>query len=262
MRRWHRTVGKWTLRGLLLLLFLAAFYIAAVAFPYPLFTHKHRCDEFTIYSNQPLPDEVEQVIEGVRARIGAMEYARPGAECRVFICGNQRLYSLFAFLTRRSSNSLGIGLSLIGNIYLNEPKIRRNAAHNYGGIRHSRFEGDFAEAIAHEIAHFNVVKRLGFRTAIDLPFWKGEGYAEYQANLATTRGDSSYVFIDRIDLLLNDAIWGHYEPIARRLFECHLLVEFLAEVKRFGLNDLVDETVTETFAREEMFTWYEERRGT
>ena len=189
-----------------------------------------------------------------------MEYARPGAGCRVFICGEQRLYSLLAFLTRKSSNSMAIGLSLFGNMYLNEKRIRWIAADNHGGIRHSRIEGDFAEATAHEIAHFNVVERLGFWTAKDLPFWKSEGYAEYQANLAMTRADSFYVFTDRIDLLLNDAFWGD-ESVARRLFEWHLLVEFLAEVKGFGLNDLVDEAVTETFAREEILAWYKEQRS-
>lgn len=261
MRRWNRTLGIWTLRGFLIVVLLVAAYLTALAFPYPLFNNVQRFDEFTVCSSQPLPDGYGQIIDGVRSRIEAMEYARPGAGCRVFICGDQRLYSLFAFLTRQSPNTMGIGLSLFGNVYLNEPMIRRVARQNYGGIRHSRFEGNLAELISHEIAHFNAVKRLGFRPSMEVPFWKSEGYAEYQANLAATRADASYALTDRIDLLMNDSFWGRGASLARRLFESHLLVEFLAEVKGFGLDELIDESVTEELAREEMLAWYEEQRS-
>ena len=117
---------------------LAALDVTALAYPYPLFAHKQQFDEFTIYSGRPLSNEYEEVIEGVRSRVTAMEYARPGAGCRVFICG---------------------------------------------------------------------------------------------------------------------------ESMARRLFEWHLLVEFLAEERGFDLKDLIDEAVTETFAREEMLAWYEDQRS-
>jgi len=258
MRYWNKTLGKWMLRVVVFLFLLVALDVAVLAYPAPLFAHKGAFEEFTVYSSHPIPDQFAQVMEGVRARISAMEYARPGEHCRVFICGSERLHGFFAFLTRRTSNSMGIGLSAFGNMYLNEPKIRRVAARNYGGIRHSRFEGDFAEVIAHEIAHFNGVKELGFRRAMAVPFWKSEGYAEYQANLAATRADSAYVFTDRIDLLLNDAFWGGDASPARGLYEGQVLVEFLAEVKGFGLLDLLDEAVMESWARREMLAWYAE----
>jgi hypothetical protein len=156
---------------------------------------------------------------------------------------------------------MALGLSVFGNVFVNQQKVLRVAAHNSRGIRHSRFEGDFGEVIAHEIAHFNVVKAVGFRNAIAVPFWKSEGYAEYQANLAPTRADSSYDFTERIDLLMDRAFWGSDDSIARRLFEWHLLVEYLGEVKGFGLNDLIDEAVTEASVRDEMLEWYEEQRS-
>jgi hypothetical protein len=260
MARWYKTLGKWVLRIFLIVFILLLLNIAALAYPNPLFAHKQRFEEFTVYSSQPVPADFERVIEDARARVEAMENARPGARHRVYICSDSKRYAILAFLSRRSSNSMAIGLSVFGNIYMNEPKIRRMAAENYGGIRHSRFEGDFAEAIAHEIAHFNVVKTLGFWKAIDMPVWKSEGYAEYQANIAATRGDSSYRFADRVDLLMNRNFWGG-GSFARQLFEWHLLVEFLADVKGIGLEDLVEEAINEQDARREMLAWYEERRS-
>ena len=261
MKRWQRTIGKWALRGFLLLLLLVALDVTALALPYPLFDYKYQSEGFSIYSSWALPGDVEEIVEWAQARVDAMDYTRPDAGYRVFICGDERLYSVFAFLTRRSTNSLGIGMTVLGNMYLNESKIRRFAAGRHGRIPHSRYEGNLSEVVAHEIVHFNMVKKLGFWRATRMPVWKSEGYAEYQANIAATRADGSYVFADRIDLLTNDAFWGRGASMARSLFEWHLLVEFLAEEKGFDLEDLADEAITETFAREEMLAWYETQRS-
>lgn len=260
MRRWQRTAGKWALRGILLLVLLAALDVAALAFPYPLFDQEFQSDNLSIYSSAPLPFDVAEIAEGVRARVDAMECGRTDAGYRVFICGDERLYTFFAFLSRKSSNSMGIGLSLLGNMYINGPRINRIAAKEYGRIPHSRFEGNLSFVIAHEIAHSNVIKALGLRTALGLPAWKSEGYADYQAALAGARADRSYELADRIDLLTDDSFWGSGHSISRKLYEWHLLVEFLAEEKGFDLSDLIDEAVTEASARREMMAWYEERR--
>jgi len=260
MRRPLRIAGTWALRGTVVLLLLAALDITALAFPYPFFPHRQDFGEFTVCSSRPIPDGFGQVIEDTRTRAAAMEHAHPGADHRVFLCSDERLYSLFAFLTRRSPSTMAIGLSVFRNMYLNEPKIRRVAAHNVLGIRHSRLEGDLAEVIAHEIAHGTVVRRLGFRNALALPVWKSEGYAEYQANLAAARADDSYVFADRVALLLDDAAWSG-SHVARQLFEWHLLVEFLAEEKGVRLEALADQSVTETWARQEMLAWYGGQRS-
>lgn len=254
-----RSVGKWILRGLILLILLEGLHITAVAFPLPLFPHKTRFDEFTVYSRKPLPENFAHVIDDARLRVGAMEYAQPGAKIRVYLCDTEKLYSLFAFLTRRGSNTFAIGLSIFDNMYLNETMIR-DAGDNDGWIQHSRFEGNYAEVIAHEIAHFNIVDEFGYRAAMHMPVWKGEGYAEYQANLAATRADPSYDFTERIALLRNGLFWGGNSQ-ARSLFEWHLLVEYLAEIEGYALVDLIDEGVTEEAARASMLAWYDAQRS-
>jgi hypothetical protein len=253
------SVGKWILRVLILLILLEGLHITAVAFPFPLFPHKTRFDEFTVYSRKPLPENFAHVIDDARMRISAMEHAQPGAKIRIYLCDTEKLYSFFGFLTRRGSNSFAIGLSIFDNMYLNETKIRR-AANSNGWIRHSRFEGNYAEVIAHEIAHFNVVDELGYRAAMRMPVWKGEGYAEYQANLGTTRTDPSYDFMARIALLHDGMFWGGNSQ-ARSLFEWHLLVEYLAEVEGHALTDLIDESLTEESARASMLAWHGAQRS-
>lgn len=251
--------GKWLLRVVLLLLLPVAIDVAILAFPAPLFAHRQEFDEFTIYAQHPITDRYDQTIAETRTRIAAMENARPGARCRIFLCDSEKLYALFAFLTRRTANSLAIGMSWLGNVYVNQTKVQRFAAANHLGIRHCRFEGNLAEVIAHEVVHFNLVKSLGYRRALRLPVWKSEGYAEYQANLAVTRVDIAYDFSERIELWLDEQAWGGKDSFARRLFGWHLLVEFLAEVKVMGLEDLTQEAVTEASARRELLAWYTTR---
>ncbi len=260
MKARAKTISKWILRGFLFLFLIEGLHITALAFPFPLFSHKGSFAEFTVYSRNPIPEGFEQTIDDTRSRVAAMDHTHPGANIRVYLCDSQEFYSVFTFLVRKGSNSLGFGLSIFDNIYLNETKIRRMAEQNNAGIRNSRFEGNYAEVIAHEIAHFNLVDELGYRAAMRVPFWKAEGYAEYQANIAAVRTDPEYDFLDRIALLRDSRFWAGNES-ARCLFEWHLLVEYLIDVEEYDLYGLIDEVVTEPSARARMFAWYGEQRS-
>lgn len=259
-KTWLRRLGRWALRAFLALVMLEILHISALVFPTPVFAHRGVFEEFTVYSNEPLPAGFDRVAADARARIAAMENSRPGVHYRVFICGDERLYSVFAFLTRRPANSLAIGLSVFGNLYLNGPKIQR-MARSSRPVRHSRFEGSISEVIAHEVAHFNIVRTHGYWAAMRMPVWKSEGYAEHQANLAATRADSTYAFVERVDLLRDDYFWGD-SSYARQLFEWQLLVEHLVDVQGVDLAGLMRATVTEAGTREQMLAWYGEQRRT
>lgn len=253
-------IVRWTLRGLAAIAVLAGLYVGALAFPRPLFAHSARFDGFTVYADRPLTEEAGRMVDEARRRVAAMERARSGGPHRVFLCADPRLYSVFTFLTRRSSNSLGIGLWALNTIYVNETKVQRMVAAG-GRPRHSRFEGSAAEVIAHEIAHFNAIETLGLRPAVRLPLWKQEGYAEYQANLAATRDDPGYDFAARVALLLDDGFWGPGNTVARRYYGWQLLVEFLGDIEGMGLPEIADDAVTESEARSRMLAWYEARRA-
>ncbi len=259
MRALLRAVGVWMLRGALAVTILVALDVAILALPYPFFSHRQQFGEFTVHSSRPIPDGFGQVIEEARARVAAMDHARPGERHRVFICGDERLYSLFARLTRRSPNSQAIGLAVFRYMYLNDRKIAHMAAHNFLGIRHSALAGNVAGVIAHEIAHETLIRGLGWKAALALPAWKSEGYAEYQANLAAKQADDSYDFADHAALFLDDAQWGH-SPTAQQLFGWHVLVEFLVEEMGMGLEALARESVAEAGAREQLVAWYGQQR--
>ena len=118
----------------------------------------------------------------------------------------------------------------------------------------------FFAFLAHEIAHFNSVRALGFRAHLGQPLWKSEGWAEYQANLSAIRADPDYDLAHRVDLLLDGSHWGGRGGAARFQWESQLLVEFLGEVKGYGLEDLVKDEVTQSSTREQMMAWYRNAR--
>jgi hypothetical protein len=257
-----RRIGKWSSRLGLALAVAAALYIAPILYPTPLFAYGERFGEYRVYSDEPIPADFARVIEEAARRVGAMEHAPDRAAPRVYLCRSRKRYDFFAFLVRKNPESLAIGLSVANEIFVSMTRVREFEASNRGRLRHTRFEGNPAEVIAHEIAHFNSARALGFRPHLAQPVWKSEGWAEYQANIAAIRDDPTYDLAERIDLLLDDAYWGGRHGVARQLWEWQLLVEFLGEVEGLRLVDLIRDEVTLDSAREQMMAWYRERRAT
>jgi len=253
-RRALRRGLKWSLWVIVPLLATAAAVAGFLWNPGVLFPWKAAYPGFRVYSDAPLPPDIEVVLQDVRRRMAAMEGDSPQTEYKVYLCSKPERYALLARLTRRSSDSLAICLTAPGNIFVSLPRVSLFAERNRGVIRHSRFEGNLAEVIAHEIAHFRSGELLGLRAHLRLPAWKSEGWAEYQANLAAVRADGGYDLARRIDLLFDDSYWRENET-ARGLYEWQMLVEYLGEVEGLRLEQLADARLRVHEARERMLRW-------
>jgi hypothetical protein len=254
-----RAVGKWSLRVFLALSALAALYVGVIVFPTPLFAHEARFGEYRVYSDEPIPTEFGRVIDDAARRVGAMEHEPYRAAPRIYLCNSRKRYDLFASLLRMNPESLAIGLSAPNEMFVSMSRVREFAEMNRGRLRHTRFEGNPAEVIAHEIAHFNSVRALGFREHVAQPVWKSEGWAEYQANLSAIHDDPDYDLAERIQRLLDDHYWGDKHGVARNMWEWQILVEFLGEVRGYRLSDLSRDEVTQSSARDQMMDWYQNR---
>ena len=250
-----RRITRWTLGILLVPIAVGALYVAVLVFPSPLFAHERSYGTYRVYSDEAIAADFDRVINDLDRRLEGMEHAPPDASQRIYLCGATK-YSFFAFLARKGSDSLAIGLSVANETFVSLDRVRLFAAMNRGVFRHTRLEGNLAEVVAHEIAHFNSLRALGYRAHLDQPLWKSEGWAEYQANRSAIRADPGHDLRRRVDLLLDDSHWSERHEMARRLFEHQLLVEFLGDVKAYRLEDLVKEDVTEVSTREQMMVWY------
>jgi len=261
MVKMTRFILRWSLRGLVGLLALFAAWLFMICYPSPLFAHVARFEGYTVYSDRPIEPDMSRTIDGLAVRVAAMDRGSPGGTHRIYLCHSPRRYAFYAFLARLGPESLAIGLSVPNETFVSMGRVERFAALNGGRLRHTRFEGDLSEVVAHEIAHFNARRGPDPLEHGKQPLWKTEGWAEYQANLAAIRADPDYDLRSRIDILNDDDYWGRWHPGARRMWEAQLLVEYLAGVEGYGHADLAREDVTRPAALAGMMRWYASGNG-
>lgn len=252
-----RKIGKWSLWGLGAAVVLVALYLSVFFLPYPLFPHHAEFAGFSVYSDSEIPADFELVLEDAKLRIEGMELYRGAKNLRVFVCRSQRLFVFINKLAGKRHVGQALVISVAGNAFFSEAVIESVGQRNGGRPVHSRLEGSWSAAIAHEAAHDLVFSEIGFKRARRIPVWKSEGYADFSANLASAGADPNYDFRSRIGLLLDDDSWQSAAGfIDRRHFRWHLLVEFLCSVKGLTFADLMDPGVTEESARAEMMAWF------
>jgi len=250
-------IAKWALWGLAVLVVLIGLYLSVFFFPYPFFPHHAEIAGFSVYSDREIPEDFEFILEDARFRVEGMELYRGRGDLRLFFCFSQRKFENLIKLSGKRYAGQALVISVAGNAFFSQQGIDALAQRNGGRPTHSRLQGSWSAAIAHEVAHDLVFDEVGYRKTRRIPAWKSEGYADYEANLASTASDPDYRLADRIDYLLDDDNWR--PPVTtfdRRHFRWHLSVEYLCAVKGFTFAELMGEDVTEVSARAEMMAWY------
>jgi hypothetical protein len=246
--------GAWTL-GVLAALVMA--YLAIFFVPYPLFPHQLEAHGFRVYSDREIPAGFEAELEDARVRLEAMELYRGDQPLRIFVCQSHDLFKFFVRMAGKRHAGQGLLISVAGNAFFSHEMIAEIGRRNGGRPVHSRLQGSWPAAIAHELAHALVFAEVGFRSARRIPVWKSEGYADYQANKAAIDADADYDLRHRVGTLLDDEAWtSPTAMVDRRHFRWQLQVEYLCEVEGLGFSGLLRERVTDSQARERMMQWH------
>ena len=252
----RRTV-KWILWGLATVSVAFGLYLSLFFFPYPLFPHHAEVARFSVWSDREIPDDFELVLDDARRRVDNMELFVGGSNLRIFVCHSRRLFVVLNRLAGKRFAGQALVISAAGNAFFSVPGIEAVRLRNGNRIPHSRLEGSWPAAIAHEVAHGLVVAELGGRLARRVPTWKSEGYADYTASLLPAVSDPDYDFRSRVGWVLDDTLWrGSVGPVDRRHFRWHLLVEYLCSVEGLSFHQLLADTVTEQTAWAGMIAWY------
>jgi hypothetical protein len=244
----------WSLVGVAV---LAGLYLSMFFLPYPMFGYHAEFAGFSVYSDQTIPNEFGPLMDEARRRIEKMELYRGGGDLRVFVCNSQRLFAALNRLAGKRRWGQALVISAAGNAFFSVSGIE-SVARRYGGrIPHSRLEGSWAAAVAHEAAHAQVHAELGTRRARELPVWKSEGHADYSANLLPIATDPGYDLYRRVRWVLDDTLWRDPAgPMDRRHFRWQVLVEFLSGVEGMSFHQLLEDSVTEESAWADLMEWY------
>jgi hypothetical protein len=257
-----RRAVKWALWVAAALSIACSLYLSVFFFPYPLFPHHLEAHGFRVFSDGEIPADFDTILHDSRVRLEAMELYRGNEPPRIFVCTSHDLFRFIVRLTGKRFVGQGLLISVAGNAFFSGEMIAEIGLRNGGRPVHSRLQGSWAAAIAHEAAHDLILAEVGFRSARRMPVWKSEGYADYQANRAAIEADADYDLQARIRYLLDDDSWSAPTGfVDRRHFRWQLQVEFLCGVRGMGLHEVMDSAVSEDRAGGEMMRWFREQVG-
>jgi hypothetical protein len=155
---------------------LAAAYVLLLCFPQVLFAHQVTYKNFTVYSREPLDQNVYTMLDKVEARLATSEINNTQVRPKIFLTNSQRLYSALSLYIGGNSFAKAMPVLPTNNIFINEADMAKDHVFRKALSYNTR---SLSEIVAHEVTHLLVREKFGYLKNITMPAWKKEGYAEY-----------------------------------------------------------------------------------
>lgn len=208
-----------------LLVTIVVGYVLLLSFPQVLFAHQMSYGNLTVYSREPLDQNIYAVLARAGTRLASSEIDSQEVKPRIFLTNSFRLYSFLSLYI--GGNSFGKGYPLLptANIFINKSDLvndlvlRKAPDHN---------ERSLSGVIAHETTHLLVRKRYGYWRNLTMPAWKKEGYAEYVAGGSTLPYETGV------------KMWKENpkDPRGYQYFKYYMLVKYLLDHDKLSVDDL------------------------
>ncbi len=247
---------KWSLRIIIVVCLIFAFWLSVAAFPQPAFKYKQQFGQCTVYSDIEFTDSFTAIMNDVNDRLSANELHTPQKNTRVFICHDQKIFSAFATISLLNPDIQGFNLSVFGNTFICVPKINALKESHGGSPKYNIREGNIAHTIAHEIVHEYTMDAIGFSKYRKLPVWKSEGYAEYGANCVHFLTDTVLTFDKRIEINLDEFCWDPTEAWVRSHYQSALMIEFLHDIEGLTIEEIMNDSIQYADTYQAMMNWH------
>lgn len=225
--------------------------------PQILFAVDKAYGDFTIYSNNEIPESYKTTIDEAIELIGTSEIYEPNHKLHIFISHgslfNELETKIFGYAVARCTYN---------NIILKaEVDFNKNML-----LIGNNSKRDLIKTIAHEAIHFYQMKKSGilnFNPINHPPQWKMEGYPEYVAYQKDIRS-GDYDIRDSINKLIEfektgeylfETSPGQFEPFV--YYKGRIMIEYLIDIKGLTYTEILNETVVDEKVIEEMTIWYE-----
>ena len=203
----------------------AVAYFLMLIFPQVLFAHEMSYRNVSVYSREPLDQNIHAVLDKAEARLATSEINTQEVKPKIFLTGGFKLYSFLSLYI--GGNSFGKGYPLLptNNIFLNKTDVARDLVLRRAPANSER---SLSGVIAHETTHLLIRKRYGYWRNFAMPAWKKEGYAEYVA------GGSTLAYETGVKMWKENPQDG----TGYQYFKYYLLVKYLLEHDKLSVDDL------------------------
>jgi len=184
MGGWRRSRAVRIAQGAIL--FLVALLGTATAAPQLLaWPYSARIGHTLVYSETPIPPQINSVLARSDALIAGSPFAEPGLERRLFLTRGGWRWDVLALTT---PGAFALRRPFRDAIIVNASDVAADRVENGAPVGGAR---SLSGVIAHETTHLLVAHRIGEWNAFMLPGWKSEGYADYVARESSLR-DADY----------------------------------------------------------------------
>jgi len=176
-----RSLARLSLRCLAALLALLILYVAAASFPKPLFAHRLSYENYRVWSDRPIPEEMTAVLDDVTRRLRTSSLHDRALPVEIFLCNESwRLWLYGRSFHAQMGGAADVWLTR--QVFIRESDIRANRILAPNG----RPLADAARRplsyfIAHEITHVDISRSFGRTIMLRYPQWLLEGYPDYVA---------------------------------------------------------------------------------
>jgi len=181
IRSFARAVARYAGRSLAILLAVAILYVAASSFPKPLFAYRVSYENYRVWSDRPIPDEIADVLDDVTRRLRTSSLHDRDVPVEIFFCNDGwRLWLYGRSFHARMGGAADVWLTR--QVFIRESDIAANRILPSG----PRPLADAAHRplsyfIAHEITHVDISRSFGRTIMLRYPRWLLEGYPDYVA---------------------------------------------------------------------------------
>jgi hypothetical protein len=207
---------------------LVGIWVVLLIFPQPLFAYSVKVGRFSVYSDRPIPTNIEGVIALADSRLSASPYNSSEDTFSLIIASSTWRRML---MNPIGAKAFGTSNTLTGHTVLNRSDVSADLCFNSMPNNNQR---SLHSVIAHECTHQLLRRRLGIVQALTLPTWKNEGYCEYVA------GEPSFDVSNGIKLLANGQ--SHPSPSFQYL-KYYLAVRQALDVNGLSIDELVSTNV-------------------
>jgi hypothetical protein len=208
---------------ILIIIFLVIVYILTLCFPEPFFKNKVTVGNITVYSDEEIPNEINEIIKTTESRI-TKSVIYKNEKQRIFIANNPTRWNYFSNINHNVGAISYV--YFVKNIFLRKVDIKNNRLYGPAG---KTVAGDrtLDYFMAHEMTHRLEFESMSWYKYSIKENWLQEGYSEYIGHDSQNYDSALRYYLEVPE---NNG--------AKRYTKFRVMVTYLLEKEKINISDV------------------------